>query len=324
MKKRITGFMLVVLMALSFYVPSMAATDDWNVVNGFGTVKNTGAGLEEQLGDTLVVNGYGQMCYQPKAVTKAVAVEFQINAYPKEVTHYFSMGLLDTPNAMWDTSGTKAKGIMTRISVSADGNTLNAGGVNVTSQPVQSLASIASELKALKTTHTLAMYKEGNNWIYTLDGKQSMEIPAASSALGDCNYLSVGAHGSSTMEMVVLKVYVDDEVTKEIKDGTYVKELAGDDGVSQIYYDENDRLVIGEVVKDTALSYTDPNNVNVEIKNAEDEENEPQYIVWILIGAAGVTFILSILMFVLEGRKNKKGARRQQGGKESELHAEIE
>lgn len=323
MKKRILGFILVTLLTLSFCMPSMAAASDWNIVNGFGTVKNTGTGLEEQLGDSLVVRGYGQMCYQKKTVKNAVAVEFQVNAYPKENSHYFSIGLLDTP-AVWDTTGNKARGIMTRISVSTDGNTLNAGGVSITAPPVQNIASVPSDLKALQTTHTLAMYKEGNSWIYTLDGKESMEIPVASAALGSTSYLSVGLHGSSTMEMTILKVYVDDEVTTEIKDGTYAKELAGDDGASRIYYDENDRLVIGEVVKDTALSYTTPTNVNVDMKDAEDGEEQPEYIVFVLIGAACITLILSVLMFVLEGKRKAKKVAVSQSGKESELHAEKE
>lgn len=324
MKKRIIGFILVTLLTLSFCLSAMASADDWKIVNGFNTVINTGAGLKEEVNDSLVVNGYGQMCYQPKAVKKAVAVEFQINAYPKETNHYFSIGLLDTPNAVWDTSGTKAKGIMTRITVSTDGNTLNAGGVSITTPPVQNIASVASDLKALKITHTLAMYKEGNSWIYTLDGNQSMEIPVSSAALGDVSYLSVGAHGSSTMEMVILNVYIDDEVTKKIKDGTYVKDLAGDEGASKIYYDENDRLFIGEAVKDTALSYTNPANVNTAIKDEEDVEAEPQYIVYILIGMAGITLILSVVMIIHESTRNRRKSKKKHRGKESELHAESE
>ena len=315
MKKKIITFILAATMLVAFGSTSMAAADDWKVLNGYGTVPNTGKGLSEEPGGIIVLNGYGNLSYQPKVVKEAVAVEFQVTAYPT-TTHYFSIGLLDTPNALWNTSGTLSKGIMTRISVSTDGNTLRAGGLNITGGPVQSIDAPVSDLKAVQMIHTLAMYKEGNNWIYTLDGKEAMEIPISSAKLGSISYLSVGSYGSSTMEIVINKVYVDDEVTTEIKNGTYVKELAGDEALSKIYYDDNDRLIIGEVVKDSALSYTEPTNINV---NMSEEPQEPAYMTYILLGAASVTLILSVLMFVLEGKRAKKNAGKKEIGKEVEL-----
>ena len=312
MKKTLIAFILMALVLLSFDTTSMAAGDDWTVLNGFGTVPNTGKGLTEEAGGLVVLNGYGNLSYQGKAIKEAVAVEFQVNAFPTS-THYFSIGLLDTPNSRWNTAGTISKGLMTRISVSTDGNTLRAGGLNITGGPVQSIEAPVSDLKALQMTHTLAMYRQGNSWIYSLDGVESMEIPVSSVKLGGSSYLSVGSYGSSTMELAINRVYIDDEVTDEIKNGTYVKELAGDEALSKIYYDDNNRLFIGEVVKDSVLSYAEPTNINV---GMNEEAENPTYIPHILIGAASVALILSILMFVLEGKKKS-------GMKEAKLHEEI-
>lgn len=312
MKRKLTVLILMALMLLSLGMTSMAAGDDWTVLNGYGTVPNTGKGLSEEAGGSVILNGYGNLSYQPKEIKEAVAVEFQVNAFPTSV-HYFSIGLLDTPDALWNTAGTISKGLMTRISVSTDGNTIRAGGLNITGDPVQSIEAPVSDLKALQITHTLAIYKQGNSWIYSLDGVESIEIPVSSVKLGDTSYLSVGSYGSSTMEIAINKVYVDDEVTKEIKNGTYVKELAGDEALSKIYYDENSRLFIGEVVKDSVLSYAEPSNINVNIS----EEEEPTYIPYILLGAACVTVVLSVLMYILEGKRNA-------GRKEVASHEEAQ
>ena len=299
MKRKLIAFILMALMLLSLGTTALADGKDWKVLNGYGTVPNTGKGLSEEAGGLVVLNGYGNLSYQPKAVKEAVAVEFQVNAFPTTV-HYFSIGLLDTPNALWNTAGTISKGLMTRISVSADGNTIRAGGLNITGDPVQSIEAPVSDLKALQVTHTLAIYKQGNSWIYSLDGVESIEIPISSVKLGSTSYLSVGSYGSSTMEIAINKVYVDDEVTKEIKNGDYVKELAGDEALSKIYYDENNRLFIGEVVKDSVLSYAQPSNINV---GMSEETEEPTYISYILLGATCVTVLLSVLMFLLEGKR---------------------
>lgn len=312
MKKKLIAFIVMALMLLSLGTTSMAAGDDWTILNGFGTVPNTGTGMKEEAGGIVILNGYGNLSYQPKAIKEAVAVEFQVNAFPTS-THYFSIGLLDTPNALWNTAGTISKGLMTRISISTDGNTIRAGGLNITGGPVQSIEAPVSDLKALQITHTLAMYKQGNSWIYSLDGVESMEIPISSVKLGSNSYLSVGSYGSSTMEIAINKVYVDDEVTEEIKNGTYVKDLAGDEALSKIYYDENNRLFIGEVVKDSVLSYAEPSNINV---GMSEEAEGPTYIPYMLIGAACVTLILSVLMFILEGK-------RKSGRKEVGLHEET-
>ena len=87
-----------------------------------------------------------------------------------------------------------------------------------------------------------------------------------------------------------------------------------------MYYDDNDRLVIGEVVKDSALSYTEPTNINV---NMSDETQEPAYMTYVLLGATCITFILSVLVFVLEGKRAKKNAGKKEIGKEVGLYEEA-
>ena len=305
MKKKIMAFIIATMMILSFGHTAMASSSDWSIVNGFGTVKNTGTGVTDEGDGSVTVNGYGGLCYLPEVIHEAVAVEFQILAFPSS-SHYFNFGLLDTKDVFWNTSGTISKGIMARVSVTADGNTIQATGLNITGAPVQTVDAVKSPIKATGVSHMFTMYRDGGNWVYTLDGEAAEMIPVTSAKLGESSYLSVGAYGSSSMEMMISNVYVDEAVTTAMKDGTYIKELAGDAAFNQVYYDEDGRLVIGETLKNSALSYREPIYAVTEMENQKTD-----VMVYILAGSAVVTFVLSVLVIVIGIRKNKVSAKRE-------------
>ena len=307
MKKKLVAFIIATITILSFGLTTMAAENSWSIVNGYGTVKNTGKGIEVE-GDTVLANGYGGLCYMPEAVHEAVAVEFQVMAYPT-TTHYFSIGLLDTKNVFWDTAGTMSKGIMTRVSVTTDGNTLQTSGLNITGGTVQAIDVIQSPLKPIGVSHMLTMYREGSDWVYSLDGVVANKIPVSSAKLGNTSYLSVGAYGSSSMELMVTNVYIDEAVTAEMKDGTFIKNLAGDEASSRVYYDDDGRLFIGETTKDSVLSYTEPVYL---VNESQNQEADP--IMYALIGATGLTLVLSIFVIISEMRKGKSNKKREEVG----------
>lgn len=298
MKKKIVALMIATITILSFGYTTIAAESDWSIVNGYGTVKNTGTGMQSE-GNEIVLNGYGGICYMPEAVNEAVAVEFRVLAFPS-TAHYFNFGLLDTKNVFWNTSGTLSKGIMSRVTISTDGNTMQASGYNITGAPVETIASIESPLNAMGVSHMFTIYRNGDSWIYSLDGESAKEIPVKDAKLGTNSYLSIGSYGSSTMEMVISNVFVDEAVTAEMKDGTYIKELAGDAGKNKVYYDEDDRLIIGETVKGGTLSYIEPSYL------VDELETEVDMIMYVLGGSTIIFLAISIFVFINERKKQRK------------------
>ena len=300
MKKKLLAVLTLTVLIFSIGYTVTASENDWGIVNGFGTVQNTGSGITYESDGSISVNGYGGICYLPEAVNAAVAVQFKISAYPT-ASHYFNFGLLDTKNAFWNTSGTLSKGIMARVSVTSDGNTLQATGLNITGDPVVTIDAIKSSLNALGTMHMFAMYRDGDNWVYSLDGVAAASIPVNAAKLGKDSYLSVGAYGSSSMEMIILNVFVDDDVTDDMKDGTYIKELADGSLMNHVYYDEDNRLIIGETVKNNKLSYIEPSYLTDQIR----KENKG-LLIYLLASFAAVSFIVSVFIWVWEFKEHKR------------------
>lgn len=246
MKRKWIACLLAVIMLMSFHTTVHAAVQDWKITKGFGTVKGTGAGLSQD-GESLVAGGYGEMLYNPKSVKEAAAIQFKINAFPT-VTHYFYFGLVNTRQQTWEYAGTQAKGIVTRLVVSKDGQTLTGSAVNTGATGSMVVNSAVSPLKAVGASHILAIYKEDGAWIVALDGAQIAKLPVNSASLGAKAHLIAGAYSSSTMEMEIGDVFVDGEVTPAMKDGTYAVEASGDSGRVEVYVDDEGKLIVGDTI----------------------------------------------------------------------------
>lgn len=301
MKRKIIALVLTVIMLLSFHSTVSATVQDWNVTKGFGTVKGTGAGLSENEGN-LTATGYGEMVFNQKTVEEAVAVQFKINAFPN-VTHYFYFGLMDTSKMIWETAGAKAKGVVNRLVVSNEGQTLTGTVLNTSKTGTLTVNNGVSSLKALGTVHMVVFYKEADTWSMILDGTEIARIPHSSTALKDENHLIAGAYSSSTMEMEIQEIFVDGEVTQEMKDGSYISQVAGDSGRVDEYYDDEGRLIVGDAIitgSAEAPSYVVSNIVLV-------EEPESKALAPYLVMGAGVTALLSIVICVVHAFKKKTG-----------------
>lgn len=305
MKRNLTALLAVLIMILSVGNTAAAAENEWNILSGFGSVKATGTGTSKEEDGGLTFNGYGGLSYTPRAVHDAVAIQFQIQAYPSS-NHYFYFGLMDTKSEPWNNAGSKAQGLISEIVVAGSGKLVKLVAMSKSESGTITINTDASELKALGICHMLVMYKEADNWTYVLDGVTVAKVPASSVKIGESSDLVAGAFGSSTMEMTINNVYIDEEVTGEMKDGSYIKELAGADGQINVYYDDNDKLVMGDATKSSVLSYEEPGYVVSEMKT-EGRDNR-----WltIMIGCgAAVTFAASIVMFCIENRRKKKTCR---------------
>ena len=300
MKRKLMALILGVIMLLSFHSTASAAVQDWKIAKGFGTVKGTGAGLSMD-GENLVVNGYGEMAYNLESVEEAVAIQFKINAFPT-VTHYFYFGVMNTKQMMWEYAGTKAKGIVTRLVVSKDGQTLTGTAVNTGATGSLVVNNANSPLKAVEASHMLVYYKDADNWNVVLDGVEIARIPQKSTSLGAKGHLIAGSYSSSTMEMEIDAVFTDKEVTPEMKDGTYAAAASGDSGKVDIYYDDEGRLIVGDTI------------ITGNVENPGYAVSQLQVITegwgktWVpyLAIAAGVTGILSVVVIVLD-KKKKSG-----------------
>ena len=302
MKRNILAWILAVIMILSYGITVEASENNWDVISGFGSVKATGEGLTKDEEGNVTLNGYGGLFYDGKAVHDAVAVQFQIQAYPA-AGYYFYFGLLDSKQSLWNASASKAQGMISRVTVADKGAKLNLLAVNKTSSEAVSINTEASELKAMGIPHMLAMYKEAGNWIYAIDGAVVARVPASSVNLEDSSYLTAGSFGSSSMEMTIHKIFIDDEVTSEIKDGTYIKEVAGSDASINVYYDDEGKLILGETSKASVLSYEQPKYVISEL--AVKNKNN----IWLTVAlgcGAGIAVVMSFLMFYIEKKKKKK------------------
>ena len=300
MRKKLFVITILTVFFTCFGCIASAAENDWSIVNGYGSVKNTGSGVTYETDGSVSVNGYGGICYLPKAINEAVSIQFKITAYPTS-SHYFNFGLLDTKNVFWNTSGTISKGIMARVSVASDGNTLQATGLNITGDPVRTIDAIKSQLNALEAMHMFTIYRDGENWIYSLDGEKASGVPIKEAKLGKSSYLSVGSYGSSSMEMTILNVFIDNDVTEGMKDGTYIKELAEGDSINNVYYDKENRLIIGEAVKNNKLSYIEPSYLS-----EEPNKNNSSLLLYILIGFAGISFVASAILWSCELKKHMR------------------
>lgn len=305
MKRNLTALLAAVIMILSFGNTAAAAANEWNILSGFGSVKATGTGASKEEDGGLTFNGYGGLSYTPLAVHDAVAIQFQIQAYPS-ASHYFYFGLMDTKSEPWNSTGSKAQGIISEIVVAGSGKLLKLVAMSKSESGTITINTDASDLKALGIQHMLLMYKEADNWTYVLDGVTVARVPASSVKIGETSDLVAGAFGSSSMEMTINNVYIDEEVTGEMKDGSYIKELAGADGSIKVYYDDNDKLIMGDATKSSVLSYEEPGYVVSEM-TAEGRDNR---CLTIALGCgAAVAFVASIAMFCIESKRKKKACR---------------
>lgn len=305
MKRKIIAFMFVIIMLMSFHTTAVAAVEDWNITKGFGTVKGTGAGLSMEE-DVLTVGGYGEMLFTQKRVEEALAVQFKVTAYPK-VTHYFYFGLVDSQQ-LWETSGAKAKGIINRVVVSNNGQTLSATTLTTTaSAGTLSVNKADSTMKAVEVSHMLVMEKQMDNWCITIDGVEVAKVPHATSGLKDLNYIIAGAYSSSTMEMQIQGIFVDEEVTSEMRDGSYISKVAGDEGRVDVYYDDEGKLIMGDTI---ITGGTEAPSYIISSLQLETTHWGKPLVPYFLMGA-GVTAAVSIVIFVCSAIKKKPGKKEE-------------
>ena len=299
MKRKFLACMLAVLVLISCCSAVSAATSDWKIAKGFGTAKGTGAGLTMDQ-DNLVVGGYGEMVFNRKSVKEAVAIQFKVNAFPS-VTHYFYFGLMNTKQKVFEYSGTQALGVSARLVVSNDGTTLTASGLNTRATGTTVVSKGTSPLKAVGATHILVLYKESGTWKVVLDGVSVAGIPASSVSLGKNSYLIAGSYSSSTMEMEIQDVFVDEDVTAEMKDGSYASRISGDAGQADVYYDDEGKLILGDTIITGSLEA--PSYVVKEMAQGTAAGSE-NYVIYLAV-AAGVTGILSIVIIAVDASKKK-------------------
>ena len=117
-------------------------------------------------------------------------------------------------------------------------------------------------------------------------------------SLGKNSWLVIGANGSSTMQAVVTNIYADDQVTSSMKDGTDVKQSAEDNASLSVYTDAEERLIIGEIVKDGELSYLQPGNTR---KDAQ--QSKVNLHAYVYAGNAALALVAAVLVFVSSYRK---------------------
>lgn len=299
MKRKFVACMLAVLMLIACCSTVSAAKSDWKITKGFGAAKGTGAGLTMDE-DSLVVGGYGEMVFNRKSVKEAVAVQFKINAFPA-VTHYFYFGLMDAKDKVFEYAGTQAKGVSARLVVSGDGTTLTASGLNTRATGTTVVSRGTSTLKAVGATHVLVIYKESGTWKMVLDGVSVAGIPASSVALGKNSYLIAGAYSSSTMEMEIQDVFVDKEVTAEMKDGSYASQISGDAGQADVYYDDEGKLILGDTIITGGVDAPSYVAKQLVLTTAGWGKTLVPY----LAVAAGITAVLSVVIFAADAKKKK-------------------
>ena len=299
MKRKFVACMLVVLLLISCCGTVSAAKQDWKITKGFGTAKGTGAGLSMN-GDSLTVGGYGEMYFNKKDAKEAVAIQFKINAFPT-TTHYFYFGLMNTKDKIFEYAGTQALGVSTRLVVSSDGTTLTASGLNTKATGSMVVSKGTSPMKAVGTTHVLVLYKESGTWNIVLDGVTVAGIPASSTGLGSRSYLLAGAYSSSTMEMEIQDVFWDNEVTAEMKDGTYSAKVSGEEGLADTYYDDDGNLILGDTIITGSMAA--PSYVVSQM--VQGQAGEGNNLVMCLAIAAGITAVLSVVVIAVDAKKKK-------------------
>ena len=302
MKRKLIACILAVIMIMSLHVTAAAAVKDWKIAKGFGTVKGTGAGLSTQ-DSGLIVGGYGEMVYNPKSVKEAVAIQFKINAFPT-VTHYFYFGLMNTKQDIWEYAGTKAKGIVTRLVVSKDGQVLTGTAINTGATGSLVINNAASPLKAVGATHVLVMYKEADAWNVVLDGTPIAKISHKSTSLGSKAHLIAGSYSSSTMEMEIQGVFVDGKVTQAMKDGTYSAAASGDAGRVEVFVDDEGKLIVGDTIITGNVENPGYAVNQLTINTADWAKTLAPYL---LIGAA-VTAVGSVVIILLNKKRKKEAS----------------
>jgi len=302
MKKLLIALFVFALVLVPILGTAHATEQDWTIAKGYGTAKGTGAGLSEEDG-SLLVGGFGEMCYTKQSVREAVAVRFRIYAYPT-TTHYFYFGLMDTAEKMWNTGGTMAKGLVGRVVVATGGETINMSALNTGATGTTTLATVTPQIRALGSDHLLVIYREDDLWHIVIDGVLAARVPVTSTSLAEESHFIVGSYNSAVMEMEIKDVFLDGEVTDEMKDGTFIKELVGDGAQLDTYYDDEGRLIVGDTVVNSVGTYEAPAYGVKDMLLVISGGDRP-WVPYMLLGA-GVATVLSAVMFIVEAVKSSK------------------
>lgn len=191
------------------------------VVRGYGKTPNTGKGITATKEKT-EIEGYGGVAYLGDSVSNAIAVEFEMNTFPQS-GYFFGINLVNKAGVYYQPAGTESQGITTRVTALADGSGVNVAVWNITQAGYEVCGSISAKVSSATSKHTIAFYKEADVWYVAIDGTSRMQLNVGVD-LGDESYLCVGAAAGvdarETIKMSIYDIYVDGEVTGEMKSGT--------------------------------------------------------------------------------------------------------
>lgn len=198
-----------------------SSTNGFMVVRGYGKTANTGKGLTATKGKT-EMEGYGGIAYLGDSVSNAIAVDFEMNTFPQS-GYFFGINLVNKAGVYYQPAGTESQGISTRVTALADGSGVSVAVWNITQAGYEVCGSISAKVSSATSKHTIAFYKEAGVWYVAIDGTSRMQLNVGVD-LGDESYLCVGAAAGvdarETIKMSIYDIYIDGEVTDEMKSGT--------------------------------------------------------------------------------------------------------
>jgi len=279
----------------------------WKIVRGYQGQQ--GAGLSYDNG-SIIMGGYGGLSYQKGSVTNAAAVEFDLNNYESS-GYFFSFGVVNKANVYYNPNGQESQGIYVRISAWNNGNGMNIKVFNLTAAGSDELGTIVTNKPPKGTKHILSIYQEDGVWYVAIDGFQKMKLDMEVD-LGEVNYLVAGASQTSELTMTVHNVYLDDDVTAEMKAGALVEggsvntgdgggnENQGSGGTSNDG-NQGGGNQGGDGDFNTATNPTEPDD------NILDQFEEPQqdnsWLIWVIAAAAAAALAIVAVAVVLTAKK---------------------
>ncbi len=192
----------------------------FEIIRGYGKGSDTtGNGLSEKDGK-VVMEGFGGLAYVDRAVKDAVAVDFEMNNYNTAKTFFFTFALVNKEGVYYNPSnGAESQGVFVRIMPWNNGQGINVTVYNLSESGYELLGTISSNVSPKNVKHNLAFYKEDGTWYIAIDGYQRMRLDVEV-ALEDISHLVCGANPYKELKMSVQKVYIDNEVTDEMRKGT--------------------------------------------------------------------------------------------------------
>lgn len=198
-----------------------SSSNGFMVVRGYGKAANTGKGITATKGKT-EIEGYGGIAYLGERVSNAIAVEFSMDTFP-QTGYFFGINLVNKDGVYYQPTGTESQGITTRVTALADGSGVSVAVWNITQAGYEVCGSISAKVSSATSKHTIAFYKEADIWYVAIDGTMRMQLNVGVD-LGKESYLCVGASGGvdsrETLKMSIYDIYIDGEVTDEMKKGT--------------------------------------------------------------------------------------------------------